>query len=375
MKVLVTGGAGFIGTHLCRRLLHEGWQVSVLDNFNPQIHPHGQKLPADLSTGLTLFVADVRDRAALHRALEGCDALVHLAAETGTGQSMYEVSRYEGVNVGGTAHLMDYLMNAKENHIQRIVVASSRAVYGEGKYRCETHGVVYPKERLVKDMDAGNFEPRCPHCASFCRPLPTDEGAPYQPTSFYGLTKQIQEQMVLLFAKARGITAYALRFQNVYGPGQSLSNPYTGVLAVFAGQARQGKPIYVFEDGEESRDFVYVEDVVHAVVNALKTPQEGLYTVNVGSGQPTTLREVAERINHFFGNRSVIKITGSYRLGDIRHNIADLRLAKELLDYEPRCSFPAGLQNFLHWAEAHHEEAQGYEASLEQMRQRGLMRG
>lgn len=375
MRALITGGAGFIGTHLCRRLLHEGWQVRVLDSFNPQVHSEEPHLAADLVGKVELLVGDISDKPTLYNAIEGCDAVVHLAAETGTGQSMYDVERYERTNIGGTALLMDYLMNAKSCRIQRLVVASSRAVYGEGKYFCDSDGVVFPRERHVKDMDAGIFEPRCPQCGHPCRALPTDETAPFQPTSFYGLTKQVQEQMVLLFAKARGLTAYALRYQNVYGPGQSLINPYTGVLAVFAGLARGGKPLAVFEDGQESRDFVYVEDVIEATTRALCTAPEGTFAVNVGSGLPTTLYEVAEKINAFFGKKSPVKVTGSYRMGDIRHNFADLQLAKQLLGYEPKWTFAQGLEAFLEWAEKHPEQPRGFEDSLEQLRTRGLMRG
>ncbi|MBV9850626.1 MAG: SDR family NAD(P)-dependent oxidoreductase, partial [Armatimonadetes bacterium] len=343
MNVLITGGAGFIGTHLARRLLQEGCAVTVLDNFSPQIHGAAPALAADLAGHVRLVAGDVRDRDAFHQALAGQEAVVHLAAETGTGQSMYEVSRYEEVNVKGTAVLMDFLVNHPGSAVQKVVTASSRAVYGEGKYRCPQHGVVYPAGRDPEAMAAGRFEPPCPHCDADCAPLPTDESAPFAPTSFYGLTKQVQEQMTLLFARARGLSAFGLRYQNVYGPGQSLHNPYTGILAVFSNRARACQPIYVFEDGLESRDFVYIDDVVEATWRCLRPEARGVEALNVGSGIPTTVAEVVREIIAFFGSRSDVSITGEFRLGDIRHNVADLARVRQALGFSPRWPFARGI--------------------------------
>ena len=300
MKVLITGGAGFIGTHLVQRLLNEEQEVTILDNFSPQIHGGVRTLPKDLQNHVQVIVGDVRNRAVFQGALDGQEVVVHLAAETGTGQSMYEVEHYTSVNLTGTAVLMDYLVNSPHCKIQKIVSASSRAIYGEGKYHCPVHGNVYPKARLEADMKAGQFEPVCPVCGEPCKALPTDEGSRLSPSSYYGLTKQAQEQMTLLFGRTCGLSAFALRYQNVYGPGQSLRNPYTGILAIFSNQARAGQPIYVFEDGMESRDFVYIDDVVEATWRCIRPETVGVDALNVGSGVRTTVREVVREIVEFF---------------------------------------------------------------------------
>ena len=375
-QVLITGGAGFIGTHLARRLLAEGHEVTILDSFTPQIHGGADALPQDLTGYVRLVRGDVRDKDVFHAALGGQDAVVHLAAETGTGQSMYEIGRYAEVNLIGTALLMEYLVSPGSK-IAKIVTASSRAIYGEGKYACPAHGTVYPEARLETDMEAGRFEPVCPVCAAPCAALPTDEASRLAPSSFYGLTKQVQEQMTLLFGRTCGVPATALRYQNVYGPGQSLHNPYTGILAIFSNQARAGQPIYIFEDGQESRDFVYIDDVVDATVRALRPDAAGGDAINVGSGVRTSVHEVVAEIVRFFGSASAVSVTGGFRLGDIRHNFADLARAEARLGYRPRWAFADGLAEFLRWAQAQAAEAGAasqYERSLAELDAKGLMR-
>lgn len=374
MRVLITGGAGFIGAHLARRLLRERCSVSVLDNFSPQVHGSVQWLAADLAPQVTLFRGDVRDRPLVEKALERQDVVVHYAAETGTGQSMYAVARYVSVNLEGTACLLDVLVNRASPTVRKVIVASSRAVYGEGRYVCEAHGDVFPGPRQDEDLRAGRFEPRCPKCAREIAAVPTDEDAPLAPASLYGLTKQTQEQMVLLFARSLGIDGIALRYQNVYGPGQSLVNPYTGILAIFAGLARQGKPIEIFEDGRESRDFVHIGDVTEATWRSIRPDCRGVAVVNVGSGARTTVHAVADAINRFFGSRSRLSVSGAYRLGDIRHNVADLARAKALLGYEPSWRFEDGLANFLAWSAGERGDSSDYGGSLDEMRARGLLR-
>ena len=375
MNVLITGGAGFIGTQLARRLIRENCRVTILDNFSPQIHGAAAVLPPDLAEHVTLIAGDIRDRAAVARALAGQEIVVHLAAETGTGQSMYEVERYEDVNLKGTAILLEHLVNAQTKTVKKIVVASSRAIYGEGKYACPQHGTVYPAMRTVADMQAGRFEPVCPQCGSACTHLPTDEASRLDPSSFYGLTKQMQEQMTLLFAQALDISAFALRYQNVYGPGQSLHNPYTGILAIFSNQARRNQPIYIFEDGQESRDFVYIDDVVEATWRCISAEGQHRVALNVGSGQQTTVGEVVGEIVAFFGSSSEVVVTGGFRIGDIRHNVADLTDIRRLLDFEPKWQFKDGIQQFLAWAAAETAATTGYERSLDELRARGLMHG
>lgn len=372
MNVLITGGAGFIGTHLSRRLLREGCAVSVLDNFSFQVHAGAQELAADLIGHVQLFRGDVRNRDLVARALDKQDVVVHLAAETGTGQSMYEILRYQDVNIGGTAAILDFLVNRPAARVHKFVVASSRAVYGEGKYRCETHGIVYPGPRVLGDLQARQYEPRCPMCHASCIPEATTEDSPLNPLSFYGLTKQFQEQMVLLFAIARGFSAYALRYQNVYGPGQSLSNPYTSVLAIFSNLARSNSPIQIFEDGQESRDFVYVEDCVEATWRCVVADANSVESMNVGTGQRTTVLQVAEEIVRYFGSKSKITITGAFRWGDIRHSFADMTKTGGAIGFSPRFGFGEGLNLFLAWAEEQAAVPAGYESSLQEMRERGL---
>lgn len=373
-QILITGGAGFIGQRLARALLKLGNRVRVLDNFSPQIHA-SQTLPADLEGHVELIKADVRDRDAMRRALTGVNSVVHLAAETGTGQSMYEIDRYFSVNVQGTATMLDLLQNEDyAKSLRSIVVASSRAVYGEGAYQCANHGMVFPEQRGRARMSDGLFEPVCPDCESPVVLLPTPELAPFSPMSMYGLTKQVQEQAVLLFARTRGINGFGLRYQNVYGPGQSLKNPYTGILAVFSNLARQNQPIEIYEDGLESRDFVYIDDVVEATVRSVSYPGQFVGALNVGSGQATSVMTVAQEIKSFFESESVIGVTGAFRMGDIRHNIADVRKLEQILGFVPGVGFKQGLANFLGWAaEQAPEDKAAYLRSVSELAARGLM--
>lgn len=374
--VLITGGAGFIGLRVARLLIGSGYCVRILDNFSPQVHACDQ-LPVDLAGRVELFRADIRDREVLKRALSGVEAVIHLAAETGTGQSMYEIDRYFDVNVQGTAVLLDLLQNDKcGDAIRTMIVASSRAIYGEGAYKCAEHGTVYPNQRDRSAMVSGLFDPVCPYCASEVTLLPTTESAPFKPMSFYGLTKQVQEQAVLLFAKTRGINGFALRYQNVYGPGQSLKNPYTGILAVFSNLARQDQPIEIYEDGMESRDFVYIDDIVEATVRCVNYSGQFVGALNIGSGEATSVMTVASEIKNYFGSASAIKVTGAFRMGDIRHNIADVNNLENVLGYVPSITFKKGLSNFLSWAEKQApEDKDAYLRSVNELAAKGLMGG
>lgn len=372
--ILITGGFGFIGQHLARALLKQGNSVRLLDNMNSQIHAT-KRLPVDLDGKVELIEADVRDREAMRRALTGAECVVHLAAETGTGQSMYEIDRYFSVNVQGTAILMDLLQNDPcGDSLKSIVVASSRAVYGEGAYHCADHGTVFPQQRSRQSMSSGAFEPVCPCCGVPVSLQSTPESAPFMPMSMYGLTKQVQEQAVLLFARTRGINAFGLRYQNVYGPGQSLKNPYTGILAVFSNLARQNQEIEIYEDGLESRDFVYIDDVVEATLRSINYQGQFVGALNVGSGQITSVMTVAQEIKEFFDSSSSIKVTGAFRMGDIRHNIADVSKLKEVLGFAPATTFKQGLANFLSWAsEQDPEDKAAYLRSVSELEARGLM--
>jgi len=374
MNILITGGAGFIGTTLARLLLRNGHAVTVLDNFCPQIHGENSNLPDDLRNDVKLVRGDVRDFGLCEQALKDQQVLVHLAAETGTGQSMYRVRQYTDVNIGGTSSLMELLLTGKFP-IQSLVVASSRAVYGEGAAQCPEHGLVHPDARSKQDMAAREFEPKCPRCRHATTLAPTSECAPLRPSSLYGLTKQVQEQMALMYAGTLGINGFALRYQNVYGPGQSLKNPYTGILAIFSNQARANEPIYIFEDGRESRDFVYVDDVVEATLRCIQAPKQNPVALNVGTGTPITVSEVVRYTVAYFKSSSPVTLTGAFREGDIRHSCANVDKLRSTLGFVPAWRFEDGLQEFLAWAGGQGLEKRNYEESLCEMRKLGLMHG
>ena len=372
--MLVTGGAGFIGSRIVRRLLTTGHQVSILDNFSPQIHGDNAELPRDLRGSVELFRGDIRDVDLCERAIKDQHVLIHLVAETGTGQSMYRVRQYTDVNISATAGLMEFLLTGKHS-VQSVLVASSRAVCGEGAAECSRHGLVFPFARSKKAMLAGDYDPKCPLCGDTTTAVATPEDAPFRPTSLYGLTKQVQEQMVLMYADVLGINGFALRYQNVYGPGQSLRNPYTGILAIFSNQARADEPIYIFEDGQESRDFVYIDDVVEATVRCVEAPAQTPTVLNVGTGIPVTVAEVVRHITGFFGSKSEVTITGAYREGDIRHNYANIDKMRETLGQIEFRQFDEGLREFLAWASGQRVDEFKYKESLAEMRKIGLMHG
>lgn len=374
MKVLITGGAGFIGTRLALKLARAGGDVTILDNLSPQVHGPGASFSAQLEASARCVKGSVGDAGILRDLLADREVVVHLAAETGTGQSMYAVEQYSRVNMHGTALLLDTIVNNRPKKLGKLIVASSRAVYGEGEYQCQIHGRVFPEARLVGDLEAGRFEPNCPVCGKIVTPLATTESAPFGPSSFYGLTKQVQEQMILMFAKTLGLDGFALRYQNVYGPGQSLTNPYTGILAIFSNLVRQGRGLNIFEDGLESRDFVYIDDVVAATALCTDPGVHGVAAMNVGSGIRTSVLDVAHAIAKHFKADVPIKVSGDFRLGDIRHNFADISRISNLTGFRPEWSFEDGLANFLSWAETHGASDAGYDRSLKELSDRGLMR-
>ncbi|MFZ6864744.1 NAD-dependent epimerase/dehydratase family protein [Undibacterium sp. Ji67W] len=378
MKVLITGGSGFIGSNLALKLLGEGHQVTVLDSLETQIHGTDplQNSPLFLSIKgkVDFHHGSITDAALVAQCIEGQDAIVHLAAETGTGQSMYEIRRYVDVNIGGTALMLDILANTKHS-VKKIVVASSRSIYGEGRYRKANGEIVYPGARLDKDLRAGHFDPLDPVTGEALQVMATDEESKIHPSSVYGITKQNQEQMVMTVSASLGIAASALRYQNVYGPGQSLSNPYTGILSIFSTRILNGKPINIFEDGLESRDFVFIDDVVDATKRALLMEEANGQIFGIGSGVATTVLDVAKKLIDKYGIKIDLGVTGEYRLGDIRHNYADLSKAKSLLGFVPQYDFDKGLDQFVKWVKEQEIATDKYEQSLQEMRAKGLMRG
>lgn len=376
-KVLITGGAGFIGSNVARVLIKDGYEITVLDNFLPQIHGDKNVLPEDLNGKVKLIVGDVADKSVLYAALKGQDAVIHYAAETGTGQSMYAVSHYSNVNIQATADLCDYIIN-EDHQIKSVIVASSRSIYGEGKYNSPEYGTVHPNSRTFQNVKE-SFEVCCPKSGKYNLEVEaTDESSKIHPSSFYGITKQVQEQMIILATQLKNINGYALRYQNVYGPGQSLKNPYTGILSIFTRLALQNEEINIFEDGLESRDFVHINDVVAATISCLKLEKKGQHILNVGSGVPVSVLEVAQEIVGYLKSKSEIKISGAFREGDIRHNFADLTLIKEVVGFEPKWSFKDGLHSFIDWALKQNDipkDTTDYRKSLGELKEKGLLNG
>ncbi|MEV7693156.1 NAD-dependent epimerase/dehydratase family protein [Microbacterium sp. NPDC089189] len=374
--VLITGGAGFIGTRLARRFADDGHSVTVLDALIPQVHGDDPATTSPLLASLDgvaeVIEGSVTEKSHLRQALSDATVVVHLAAETGTGQSMYEIDRYTETNVGGTAKLLDILAN-EDNSVHRIVVASSRSIYGEGSYRTEDGRIVHPPHREDAAMAAGDFDVHMLGEGPL-EVVPTDETAKLHPSSVYGITKQMQESLVLTVAPTLGIEAVALRYQNVYGPGQSLKNPYTGILSIFSTLIRQGKDINIFEDGLESRDFVFIDDVVEATYLAATSAAAAGGIFNVGSGVPTTVHQVVEALFAAFGTTVPTRVSGNYRLGDIRHNVADTTRLKERLGFTPSVTFDRGVAQFVEWVRTEPVEAGGYERSLAEMSSRNLLK-
>ena len=376
-NVLITGGAGFIGSAISLKLIEKGYNVAILDNLLEQIHGVDPGLTSPLyckvKDKVHFIKGDIRNKSLLEQALEDVDYVIHLAAETGTGQSMYEIKRYIDVNIGGTALLLDILTNTK-HHVKRVVVAESRAIYGEGKYHCEKCGDVYPTERKDEDMAKGDFECHCPKCGGKVTLVPTTEDSAIHPSSVYGIGKQVQGQLVHMICKSIGIESVSFRYQNVYGPGQSLTNPYTGILSIFSTRIKNREEINIFEDGLESRDFVYIDDVVDATIAGMEVPEANGHVFNIGTGIATDVLTVAKTLCKHYGIDVPLNVSGNYRIGDIRHNYADISLAKKILRFEPKWSFDQGIKQFTEWVNQQELQKDNYEASLEEMKQKGLFK-
>jgi len=345
MLILITGGAGFIGSHLADDLLHRGHRVRALDNLSPQVHGPDASRPAYLHRDVELIHGDVRDATAVRQALAGVDAVYHFAAAVGVGQSMYEIEQYTSVNNLGTAVLLQALI---ERPVQRLVVASSMSLYGEGLYETSDGTPVDDAERTLEQLKRADWEPRDRHGAVL-RPLPTPETKAPSLASIYALSKFDQERMSLMVGRAYGIPTIALRFFNVYGTRQSLSNPYTGVLAIFASRFLNDHPPFLFEDGLQRRDFVSVYDVVQACRLALEAADAAGCALNVGSGQSYTISEVAELLRLVLGKATGAEVCGKYRVGDIRHCTANVSLAREVLGYRPSVTLEDGLVELSEW--------------------------
>lgn len=373
-NVLITGGAGFIGSNLALKLIAKGYQVTVLDNLSPQIHGENptetSPLYLSIKDKVKFIHGTVTSKVDWEEALKGQDAIVHYAAETGTGQSMYEVEKYVDVNINGTALMLNLLVNG-DYGVKKVVVASSRSIYGEGKYISKELGAVYPTQRTAEFMGNGDFEVKYPNSSELTL-VGTDEESKIHPSSVYGITKQNQEQMVLTVCPTIGIAGVAFRYQNVYGPGQSLKNPYTGILSIFSTQIKNGNAINIFEDGKESRDFVYIDDVVDATILGLEKEEANNQVFNVGTGVAIDVLTVANELVKNYDVEVPITVSGNYRLGDIRHNYADLTKINRLLGFQPEVSFEQGLKRFADWVNTQEVQEDKYQKSIDEMKEKGL---
>ncbi|MFL6215627.1 MAG: NAD-dependent epimerase/dehydratase family protein [Blastocatellia bacterium] len=346
--VLITGGAGFIGSHLADELLRHGYRVRALDNLSPQVHGPDARRPDYLDREVELLVGDVRDSHMVRRALEGVDAVFHFAAMVGVGQSMYEIAQYTEVNNLGTAVLLEALI---EQPVERLVVASSMSLYGEGLYRDSDGAVTAGCARSLDQLKAKNWEVRSA-AGDVLTPLPTPEWKSPSLASVYALSKYDQEQMCMMIGRAYGLATVALRFFNVYGTRQALSNPYTGVLAIFASRLLNNNPPMIFEDGYQQRDFVSVKDIAQACRLALERDEAAHQVFNVGSGDHYTVREIAERVARSLDKAHIApEITEACRAGDIRHCFADITAARQRLGYQPRVTLEEGLAELAEWLE------------------------
>lgn len=376
-RVLITGGAGFIGSHVTPALLRAGFQVRILDSLSPQIHgvvPHGLEW---LSTkGIEFQRGSITNEGELRRALDGVEAVVHLAAETGTGQSMYDIAHYNAVNVQGTALLTDILANDRQRTVRRVLLASSRSIYGEGAHTCEACGLgqrLYPEARSAQALAKHRWEHACPTCGEALTALATAESDLARPASIYAATKLAQEDLVRIACGSLGLGYAILRLQNVYGEGQSLNNPYTGILSIFSTRIRRELELPIFEDGEETRDFVHVEDVANAFLAALTAEHAPDSQINVGSGLGTSIAEVARQLSRAFGAPPRLVVTSQYRLGDIRHNRADITRLQERLDYRPRVPLAEGLERFAAWVRTQPLPEDRSQAANAELGARGMM--
>jgi dTDP-L-rhamnose 4-epimerase len=370
--ILVTGGAGYIGSHLVDALVGRDYRVTVLDNLEPQVHRSGT-WPSYANPKATYVKGDVRDRSVFEPLVLQSQAVVHFGAAVSVGQSMYQVDRYVDVNTRGTALLLDILVNAK-HHVEKVIVASSIGVYGEGAYECAAHGAVAPTIRSEQQLATRDWEQRCPRCAAHVRSIPTPEDKALYRDNIYSMTKYHQEEMVLLIGKTYGIPSVAPRFFNVYGPRQSLSNPYAGVAAIWLSRLLNGKQPVVFEDGGQLRDFVSIHDVVDCLVLMLEKPGADYLPVNVGSGETITILDIAKLLGRLLGTSIDPQITQTGRKFDIRHNTADISRARQALGFAPQVSLEDGFSELIEWAKTTPDVAVDFfDKALQELQAKGLL--
>ncbi len=370
MNILVTGGAGFIGSFIVDTLIQRGHTVRIFDNLDPQIHHQGQR-PAYLNPEAEFIEGDVRDYDALAHAMRDANIIFHQAAAVGVGQSQYMIKHYVDVNTGGTANLLDILVN-KKHRVQKLIVAASMSSYGEGKYHCEACGDVSPALRTEEQMASGDWELHCPHCQQAVLPCPTDERKVLASNSIYAISKKDQEEMCLTIGKAYDIPTVALRYFNVYGPRQSLSNPYTGVAAIFLSRIKNHNTPYVYEDGLQTRDFISVHDIVQANMLAMEKDAANYEMFNVGTGSPISIKDIAIRLAALYGEDISPQVSHTFRKGDVRYCYADIEKIKHILGFSPQVSFDTGMEELISWS--YNQNAVDYfKAASDKLKEKGLI--
>lgn len=367
-KILVTGGAGFIGSFLVDELINCGYMVRILDNLEEQVHQG--KEPKYLNKKAKLIRGDVRNYSDLKKAVKGIDAIFHLASTVGVGQSNYQIKKYVDSNILGTANLLDLLVNTK-HQVKKLITISSMTGYGEGNYKCNKCGVVRPPLRGVAQLSKKDWNLYCPNCGRKVFPIPTDETALDFPNSIYGFTKKAQQDMALIIGKLYDLPVVVLRGFNVYGPRQSLSNPYTGVTAIFISRLKNNQPCVVYEDGLQTRDFISVHDMVEAFILALEKDEADYQIFNIGSGSGTTILEVAETLFKLLGKSNLIQVNQDFRKNDIRHCFADITKAKKILGWKPKITLEQGLKELIEWSEKEKADDKFTQAQKE-LQQKGL---
>jgi dTDP-L-rhamnose 4-epimerase len=368
-RILITGGAGFVGSHTADALLQAGHAVRIFDNLSPQVHAAGK--PSYLPREAEFIQADVRDLDQVRQAVRDVEVIFHLAAAVGVGQSMYQIADYTAVNNLGTANLLQAIVDTR-SHPEKIVVASSMSIYGEGKYLCPECGEVSPQARPLAQLKEKRWETVCPNCSETLVPVPTREDKPLQCTSIYALSKRDQEEMALLFGRTYQIPVVALRYFNIYGTRQSLSNPYTGVAAIFASRLINHNAPLIFEDGQQMRDFVSVHDIARANLLAMEKSDADGEALNIGSGEPVTIREIASELGRALGVHIPSKLTGKYRAGDIRHCFADISAASQLLGYQPRTRLKEGIAELAGWLQSQ-QATDSVDEAMERLTVHGLV--
>lgn len=372
MKILVTGGAGFIGSFIVDELVQAGHEVKIYDDLDPQVHGKAREVPDYVNLSAEFIKGNVLDADRFHAAVKDVDVLFHQAAAVGVGQSMYEIRKYVEQNSLGGASVLDVIIN-REHRLKKIIVASSMSIYGEGRYRCSECGPVYPGLRKAEQLAGGRWEVECPGCGKPLEGMATDESKPLDPTSIYAVTKRDHEEMFLSIGRAYKLPTVALRYFNAYGPRQALSNPYTGVCAIFSSRLLNGESPVIFEDGLQSRDFIHVKDIARANILAMEKKEADYQVFNVGSGAPKSIREIAEILAEKIQPGAGIKplISGSFREGDIRHCFADISKIEKLLGFKATIEFSRGIDDLTGWVAVQTCEDRSDEA-IKELKQRGL---